>query len=574
MKWPWITFCLLTGCGLATKIRQTKELNEAEALAARIQVGIPPVIHQGHDLMIQVETPPEFTFDTPLFPTNEVGTHTIDIPLQYKSIELPYPISYTVSSAESSPQFPLIEGSTYSYNTKMEHTKTVGRFLFFFPMKQKSQNTNRDSLTIEIGAPHIRDTYTEYSAIVRHKEVTQEVRLMGLDGATNYWDGNQWMPFVTASVPSDEHLYAAQQIKCSLAVPGFETCTCNAVPDGVLFAPPGPISCAPFDQMTRTEHTKNKAGGIWFLLSAGTMVVNDSQPVRTNLSYTLGRVENIPTSQRDTDVFWAALHPRKKMKTSEWIARAKRLSKKHTWDMEVAAALYLAHTEKERRTALLSLVEAHPERRALIHLEPAGSASRLELEADLNIDTEHSFTKQILRRRHRFAADEDPHAVLEGVTLSIFDPEQDAMLLDHLYGTTRSQLCIAMARVLPSSVLQEWYDHSRIGASAKRGRTLTHYALENSLGLAPIDPFLEAVSLWFQKGDTDVQSVLANIEREARMHPVTIPTALMLLQTLTFDSTRLEVLARLKDQLPKTERESLLQAFVFKKKEAAKLLEI
>ena len=58
------------------------------------------------------------------------------------------------------------------------------------------------------------------------------------------------------------------------------------------------------------------------------------------------------------------------------------------------------------------------------------------------------------------------------------------------------------------------------------------------------------------------------------MHPVTIPTTLMLLQTLKFDSTRLEVLARLKDQLPKTERESLLQAFVFKKKEAAKLLGI
>ena len=50
--------------------------------------------------MIQVETPPEFTFDTPSFPTDEVGTHTIDIPLQYKSIELPCLISYTVSSAE------------------------------------------------------------------------------------------------------------------------------------------------------------------------------------------------------------------------------------------------------------------------------------------------------------------------------------------------------------------------------------------------------------------------------------------------------------------------------------------
>ena len=123
------------------------------------------------------------------------------------------------------------------------------------------------------------------------------------------------------------------------------------------------------------------------------MVVNDSQPVRTNLSYTLGRVENIPTSPRDTDVFWTALHPRKKMKTSEWIARAKRLSKKHTWDMEVAAALYLAHTEKERRTVLLSLVEDHPERRALIHLAPAGGA-RLELEADLNIyDTAHTLHK-------------------------------------------------------------------------------------------------------------------------------------------------------------------------------------
>ena len=155
-----------------------------------------------------------------------------------------------------SPQFPLIEGSTYSYNTKMEHQNRRSLSLLF-PMKPKeSKYKERASLTIEIGAPHVQDTYTEYSAIVRHKEVTQEVRLMGLDGATNYWDGHQWMPFVTASVPSDEHLYAAQHIKCSLAVPGFEKCTCNAAPDGLFFAPPGPISCAPFDQMTRTEHTK------------------------------------------------------------------------------------------------------------------------------------------------------------------------------------------------------------------------------------------------------------------------------------------------------------------------------
>ena len=82
--------------------------------------------------MIQVETPPEFTFDTPLFPTDEVGTHTIDIPLQYKSIQLPYPISYTVSSAESSPQFPLIEGVHIPTTRKWSTPKPSVAFSSFF----------------------------------------------------------------------------------------------------------------------------------------------------------------------------------------------------------------------------------------------------------------------------------------------------------------------------------------------------------------------------------------------------------------------------------------------------------
>ena len=231
----------------------------------------------------------------------------------------------------------------------------------------------------------------------------------------------------------------------------------------------------------------------------------------------------------------------------------------------------LSRTCRKRTTHSTLVIGGRPSRtRVLIHLAPAGGA-RLELEADLNIDTAtpsqdrfcvvdiglpltrtYSSTRRChtlhLRSRTRCDVARSPLWHHAKPTL-------------HSNGPSIARLCTP-----------EWYDHSRIGASAKRKRTLTHYALEVSLGLAPVDPFLEAVSLWFQKGDTYVASVLANIERHARMHPVTIPTTLMLLQTLKFDSTRLEVLARLKDQLPKTERESLLQAFVFKKRKRQETL--
>lgn len=570
MKWTPVLLLLLSGCGMITKIRQTKELGEAQELAKRIQIGLPELIHQNHALDIQFETPPEFTYDLPTFSTETLGTQAVDIPLHYKTVQLPYTVSYTVASSEPSAQFPLEEGYTWSYNTEMKNTTTTGRVLFFFPIKKHNKNTKQNSLSIEVGSPKIQGAHTEYTAQVIHEDIVQEVRLMGINGNTKYWDGTQWQQFVSVTPPKHEHSYAAEPISCSLAIPGFESCTCYAAPQGAVFAPPGPIDCLPFKRTSSTQMKKNKAAGFWFLISAGTLLLPDKQKTKTTHAFKLAEVKNIPASPRDTDVFWNALHPSKVISTRQWIHTAQQLSKKHTWDMEVAAALYLANTKTERRTVLVQLLEQHPDRRELIHLAPKGIL-RTQLEADLNIDVDVSFTKQILRRRAQFESGKDPHAVLSSVNLAIFNPKEDAVLLDHLSGLARNQLCLALARVLPKPTRQTWWDSSELGKAAQRARTLWHYETESKLGLVPEDPFLDDI-LPALFGETFKKNALPAIERAGKKHPISIAATRLILEHLTFDSTRISVIKVLLHGLPKEGREPLLHTFRFDKEEAAQLL--